>query len=98
MTNDAWFGSSFGPQQHLTASRFRAVEEGLPVIRVANTGVSAVIDGYGKLLSSLDINRRGVIDTDLPVGLERTVFTRAGDMGIVVLGLIFWLTARLTRN
>lgn len=96
VTNDAWFGSSFGPYQHLTASRFRAIEEGLPIIRVANTGVSAVIDGYGQILSQLGINERGIIDSQLPVRLERTPFTYIGDTGVLIFLFLFGLISRLT--
>ena len=62
VTNDAWFGLSSGPYQHLASARLRAVEEGLPMIRAANTGVSAVIDAYGRVLVSLDMMREGIID------------------------------------
>ena len=62
VTNDAWFGLSSGPYQHLVSARLRAVEEGLPMIRAANTGVSAVIDAYGRVLASLDMEQQGIID------------------------------------
>ena len=66
VTNDAWFGLSSGPYQHLTSARLRAVEEGLPMIRAANTGVSAVIDAYGRVLASLDMQQEGIIDHRIP--------------------------------
>ena len=62
LTNDAWFGNSFGPHQHLAQARFRAVETGLPVIRSANTGISAFIDSTGHIIKSLDLNHTGTID------------------------------------
>lgn len=68
LTNDAWYGDTAGPYQHLDIARFRAIETGLPVIRVANTGISAVIDRYGRLLESLPFNTQGVIDAALPIG------------------------------
>jgi apolipoprotein N-acyltransferase len=66
LTNDAWFGNTAGPYQHLTICRFRAIEQGVPIIRVANTGISAVIDYKGKILHSLPLNQRGYIDVTVP--------------------------------
>ena len=76
ITNDAWFGMSSQPWQHLAAAQLRAVEQGLPVIRVANTGISAVIDPYGRILSSLPLGTEGVIDSELPDAIDRTIFAR----------------------
>jgi apolipoprotein N-acyltransferase len=74
VTNDGWFGDSPGPWQHLRQARLRAVEEGLPVVRAANTGVSAVIDPYGRLVKRLGIGVRGVIDSGLPQAAAPTLF------------------------
>lgn len=79
LTNDAWFGNSSGPRQHLHQARLRAVEEGLPVVRAANTGISAVIDPYGRIVARLPLNRRGIIDSGLPEALPPTVFSRYGN-------------------
>jgi apolipoprotein N-acyltransferase len=79
LTNDAWFGVSAGPWQHLAAARLRAVERGLPMARAANTGVSAVIDPYGRIVRSLALGTRGHIDARLPAPLAPTVYARAGD-------------------
>jgi apolipoprotein N-acyltransferase len=89
ITNDAWFGVSAGPYQHLTSARLRAVEEGLPMIRAANTGVSAVIDGYGRLVASLDMEREGVIDEHLPPPRAATPYARWHDLTLLGLLTLF---------
>ncbi len=66
VTNDAWFGDSSGPRQHFVSARMRAVEEGVPVIRVANTGISGVIDGYGRVLGQIDLGTQAILDVALP--------------------------------
>ena len=62
ITNDAWFGPSSGPYQHLVQAQFRAIEEGLPVVRAANTGISAVIDPFGRVRNQLALEKQGVVD------------------------------------
>ena len=85
ITNDAWFGLSTGPYQHLVSARLRAVEEGLPMIRAANTGVSAVIDSYGRILAMLDMEQEGVIDHALPPARAATPYSRWGDCTLLLL-------------
>lgn len=77
-TNDAWYGNSAGPRQHLAAVRIRAVEEGLPVARAANTGISAIFDGRGHEVTRLGWDRQGVIVRALPDALPPTLFGRYG--------------------
>lgn len=88
LTNDAWFGPTSGPYQHLAITRMRAIEEGLPLIRVANTGISGVIDAYGRVLSQLNLNETGILDTALPQALEGTIYALYGNWMAVVLGII----------
>ena len=79
ITNDAWFGNSSGPYQHFAAARLRAVEEGLPLVRAANTGISGVIDGYGRVTARLGLGRRGILDAVLPKKAKNmTFFSRYG--------------------
>ncbi len=85
VTNDAWFGRSAGPYQHFHQARVRAVEEGVPVVRAANTGVSAIIDPYGRIVSQLPLHTPGVIDGTLPRTLSPTVFARLRTLILVVL-------------
>ena len=77
-TNDGWYGLSNGPYQHLAMTRLRAVEEGLPLIRAANTGVSAIIDPYGRIIKSLPLGSEGVIDGDLPAAIPPTFYAQGG--------------------
>jgi apolipoprotein N-acyltransferase len=97
VTNDAWFGTSSGPYQHLASARLRAVEEGLPMIRAANTGVSAVIDSYGRILASLDMEREGVIDHALPPPRVATAYSRWGDWILLALLLALGLAIAIRR-
>ncbi len=85
VTNDAWFGLSSGPYQHLASARLRAVEEGLPMLRAANTGVSAVIDAYGRVLAALDMQQEGVIDHRIPEARSPTPYGRWGDGALTLL-------------
>jgi apolipoprotein N-acyltransferase len=80
LTNDAWFGRSTGPYQHFASARFRAVEEGVPMTRAANAGVSGVIDAYGRVLAELPLDAVGVIDHGLPAAVPApTLFARYGN-------------------
>lgn len=88
VTDDSWFGPWTGPYQHLGIARVRAIEEGLPIARSANTGVSAMIDPYGRIIGALELNKPGVLDVALPKALKPTVYSFAGDIIFVVLALV----------
>jgi apolipoprotein N-acyltransferase len=98
LTNDGWFGDTTGPHQHFHQARVRAVEEGLPLIRSANNGVSAAFDPYGRVLGRLSLNVRGVIDVPLPVAITPPPYARLGDavflgawlMGAALLAMGVW--------
>lgn len=79
LTNDAWFGGAAGPQQHLALARLRSAESGLPLLRAANTGVSAVIDARGNILAALPLGTSGHLDAALPPALPTTFYIRTGD-------------------
>jgi apolipoprotein N-acyltransferase len=88
VTNDAWFGSFSGPYQHLALARLRAAEQRLPLLRAANTGVSAVIDARGAIAAMLPLNAAGALDAPLPPALPPSVYARTGDLPIFFLVLL----------
>jgi apolipoprotein N-acyltransferase len=88
VTNDAWYGRSSGPFQHFAIARTRAVEEGLPLVRVANNGISAVVDAAGRVLARTNLDAVGVVDAALPVPAARTPYARGGDWILLVLLLL----------
>jgi len=90
VTNDGWFGNTPGPYQHFAQARLRAVETGLPLVRAANTGISAVIDPYGRIVAALPLGRENVLDSRLPTALGETVYSR---MGNIVLAIVCTLCA-----
>ena len=98
ITNDAWFGTFSGPQQHLAQARMRAVEMGLPFVRAANTGISAVIAPDGRVLTSLGLGRAGHIDAALPAALPETIYSRWGNLPLILLLLCGGLGFILRRQ
>lgn len=97
VTNDGWFGRSTGPFQHLAQARMRSIEQGLPMIRAANTGVSAVIDPYGRLLASLPLMAEGVLDSRLPAAVAATAYSRWGDRMAAMLKIVFLCLGLIVR-
>jgi apolipoprotein N-acyltransferase len=85
LTNDGWFGVSSGPYQHLQQARVRTIEQGLPLVRAANTGISAVIDPLGRVIKSLPLGTEGVLDASLPRRIAPTIYARIGDGGVIFL-------------
>jgi apolipoprotein N-acyltransferase len=96
VTNDAWFGHSSGPYQHLRQAQLRTIEEGLPMVRAANNGVSAVIDPYGRILRSLPLGGEGVLDSGLPRSAPETTYAKSGDLPALATAIfaLFFLTLR----
>ena len=88
LTNDAWYGISTGPYQHYDAARFRALEEGMPIVRVANTGISGIVDAYGRNVTRLDLGTKGTLDGYLPKALEPTIYSRFGNALALLMTLI----------
>jgi apolipoprotein N-acyltransferase len=97
-TNDAWFGTSIGPWQHFASARMRAVEEGLPLVRAANTGISAVVDPLGRVTALLDLGEQGIIDATLPRPLRATPYARFGDWMLLALLTASWTAYGLVRR
>lgn len=101
LTNDGWFGITTGPYQHLQQARLRAIEQGLPVVRAANTGISAVIDPLGRIVARLGLGQEGVLDSGLPSAIAPTAYARGGDIPaaiIVIAAFIFAVRRRATKR
>jgi apolipoprotein N-acyltransferase len=101
VTNDGWFGNSTGPYQHLQQARLRAIEEGLPVVRAANTGISAVIDPSGRIVARLGLGIEGVLDASLPAAIAPTIYARVGDIPAAITiaaALLFVIRRRFVKR
>ncbi|MFM9975105.1 MAG: apolipoprotein N-acyltransferase [Beijerinckiaceae bacterium] len=85
VTNDGWFGITSGPHQHLAQARMRSIEHGLPQIRAANTGISAIIDPLGRIMKSLPLGTEGIIDGQMPKVVKTTLYGLWGDFFAMIL-------------
>jgi apolipoprotein N-acyltransferase len=104
ITDDSWFGNSAGPRQHFADARLRAVEEGLPLARDANSGVTAMIDSFGRVTAALPMGAQGVLVAALPGAQPPTLYSRAGlvlpallAMFFIVIGILYHIGAKLTK-
>lgn len=90
LTNDAWFGITPGPYQHFAQARVRAIEQGLPLVRAANSGISGVVDPMGRVLAALPLGEEGLLDSTLPEAAPATLYARSGDLPFIltVIGLL----------
>ncbi|WP_341763885.1 apolipoprotein N-acyltransferase [Candidatus Tisiphia endosymbiont of Beris chalybata] len=96
VTNDAWYGKSSGPSQHLQISRMRSIENGLPMIRTANNGISAIIDPVGRIVQSLELNEISYIDNLIPIKLKfKTLYSQFGDICAFLAILLTFISYKL---
>jgi len=103
LTNDGWFGRSSGPYQHLQQARVRAIEEGLPLVRAANNGISGLVDPYGRVIKRLALDAVGYLDVPLPQALPATIYARTSDAVFLLalpglLGLAWWCAPARRRS
>jgi len=100
LTDDIWFGRTTGPYQHFAQARLRAIEQGLPLVRAANSGISAVVDGLGRVVAELPLGAEGVLDASLPTARPPTFYARHGAIAPASMWLalfVVWLTLRLAE-
>ena len=91
ITNDAWFGTGLGPTQHLKQAQLLSIEFGLPMIRSANSGISAVIDGYGRITAQMGLNEVGALQSAVPKPLNETIYARFGDTPVLLMTALIGL-------
>jgi len=98
VTDDSWFGPWAGPAQHLLTAQMRTIEEGVPMARAANTGISAVIDAKGRIIGKRGLNQMGVLDMALPAAENPTLFETLGNLGFFVLLIFMMVSAALAAR
>ena len=105
ITNDAWFGTTIGPKQHLAASIYRAVEKGSPLIRSANSGISVIANSNGKILKKIDLQKTGYIDVKLSTNNNDTFFMKFKNytlaltiLLLAIISLMFDITTKRKKN
>ncbi|MCZ6773502.1 MAG: apolipoprotein N-acyltransferase, partial [Proteobacteria bacterium] len=99
VTNDAWFGRSSGPYQHFQMARTRAVERGLPLVRAANTGISAVVDSLGRVTAQLGLGETGVLDAALPAAIPAgTPYSSYGERIVIAIAILLAAASVLIRH
>lgn len=98
LTNDAWFGRSSGPYQHFASAKLRSIEEGLPLVRAANNGISAVVDGYGRVLGRLGLYAVDILDVNLPPSLTPTPYAVIGRWAVAILLTLLLLWHLVLRS
>ena len=98
VTNDGWFGLTSGPYQHLAQARLRSVEEGLPLVRAANTGISAVVDPYGRMIKEIPLGVAGILDSALPKPIAPTLFSRHPIAPVAAIYFVFFLVSLAGRR
>jgi apolipoprotein N-acyltransferase len=98
LTNDGWFGDSTGPYQHFQQARIRAIEQGLPLVRAANTGISAVVDPLGRIVRELPVGEEGVLDAPLPRAIDPPLYVRYGNRVLAVLFAAAMLIVLVNRR
>ena len=95
LTNDGWYGMSMGPYQHFVAARMRAAEEGLPIIRSANSGISGIIDSYGRTVQKLDLYEDNILDGYIPKAIAPTIYSQFSNILVLVICLVLMLVILL---
>ena len=98
ISNDGWFGNSLGPYQHLQITQIRALEFNRYILRAANTGLSAVINNYGEIVEYIPINKQGRLSGSAPINLDRSFYSRYGDIFVLMLLFLTLLSKGLIRH